>query len=262
MRKTALSLLLALTATLVGCTGNRPDDRTADLHGKRVLVFTGHGEGYVHDNIDASARMLLEMAAEEGFTADTTSRTDIFADDSLARYDAIVYANASYVALDEAQREAFRRFVRRGGGFVGLHAAACTGKDWEWFTQMIGGHFDFHPPLQPLALRRVDRTHPSTVVLPDTLHRTDELYFFKRLNPEARVLAVWETAGVDWAEGPRPEVMSSSLPSVWCNEFDGGRIWYSALGHDAATYDDPQYRDHVLGGLRWTMAEPSPKENE
>lgn len=262
MRKTALSLLLALTAILVGCTGNRPDDRTADLHGKRVLVFTGHGEGYVHDNIDASARMLLEMAAEEGFTADTTSRTDIFADDSLARYDAIVYANASYVALDEAQREAFRRFVRRGGGFVGLHAAACTGKDWEWFTQMIGGRFDFHPPLQPLALRRVDRTHPSTVVLPDTLRRTDELYFFKRLNPEARVLAVWETAGVDWAEGPRPEVMSSSLPAVWCNEFDGGRIWYSALGHDAATYDDPQYRDHVLGGLRWTMAEPSPKENE
>ena len=262
MRKTALSLLLALTAILVGCTGNRPDDRTADLHGKRVLVFTGHGEGYVHDNIDASARMLLEMAAEEGFTADTTSRTDIFADDSLARYDAIVYANASYVALDEAQREAFRHFVRRGGGFVGLHAAACTGKDWEWFTQMIGGRFDFHPPLQPLALRRVDRTHPSTVVLPDTLRRTDELYFFKRLNPEARVLAVWETAGVDWAEGPRPEVMSSSLPAVWCNEFDGGRIWYSALGHDAATYDDPQYRDHVLGGLRWTMAEPSPKENE
>ncbi len=262
MRKTALSLLLALTAILVGCTGNRPDDRTADLHGKRVLVFTGHGEGYVHDNIDASARMLLEMGAEEGFTADTTSRTDIFADDSLARYDAIVYANASYVALDEAQREAFRRFVRRGGGFVGLHAAACTGKDWEWFTQMIGGRFDFHPPLQPLALRRVDRTHPSTVVLPDTLRRTDELYFFKRLNPEARVLAVWETAGVDWAEGPRPEVMSSSLPAVWCNEFDGGRIWYSALGHDAATYDDPQYRDHVLGGLRWTMAEPSPKENE
>lgn len=262
MRKTALSLLLALTAILVGCTGNRPDDRTADLHGKRVLVFTGHGEGYVHDNIDASARMLLEMAAEEGFTADTTSRTDIFSDDSLARYDAIVYANASYVALDEAQREAFRRFVRRGGGFVGLHAAACTGKDWEWFTQMIGGRFDFHPPLQPLALRRVDRTHPSMVVLPDTLRRADELYFFKRLNPEARVLAVWETAGVDWAEGPRPEVMSSSLPAVWCNEFDGGRIWYSALGHDAATYDDPQYRDHVLGGLRWTMAEPSPKENE
>ena len=262
MRKTALSFLLALTAMLAACTSGRPDDRTADLHGKRVLVFTGHGEGYVHDNIGASARMLLEMAAEEGFAADTTSCTDIFADSSLARYDAVVYANASYVALDEAQREAFRRFIRRGGGFVGLHAAACTGKEWEWFTQMIGGRFDFHPPLQPLALRRVDRTHPSTVVLPDTLRVEDELYFFKRLNPEARVLAVWETAGVDWAEGPRPEVMSPSLPAVWCNEFDGGRIWYSALGHDAATYDDPLYRDHVLGGLRWTLAEPSPKENE
>ena len=262
MRKSALFLLAVLTSALSACTGNRPDDRSADLHGKRILVFTGHGDGYVHDNIGASARMLLEMAAAENFTADTTSRTDVFSDDSLARYDAIVYANASYVALDDAQREAFRRFIRRGGGFVGLHAAACTGKDWEWFTQMIGGRFDFHPPLQTLSLRKVDRTHPSTIVLPDTLRTEDELYFFKRLNPQARVLAVWETANVDWAEGPRPEVMSPSLPAVWCNKFDGGRIWYTAMGHGASTYDDPLFRAHVSGGLSWVLAPPSSRNDE
>ena len=80
---------------------------------------------------------------------------------------------------------------------------------------MIGGRFDFHPPLQRLTMKVVDRTHPSASMLPDTLTTEDELYCFKRLDPQARVLAVWETAGVDWGSGPKPEVMSPSLPAVW-----------------------------------------------
>ena len=201
------------------------------------------------------------MAAENGFAADTTSNTAVFCDDSLSKYDAIVYANASYVEplLDTAQRGAFERFVRRGGGFVGLHAAACTGRGWEWFTQMIGGRFDFHPPLQRLTLKVVDQSHPSTAQLPDTLQTEDELYVFKRLNPEARILAIWETAGVDWA-GREPEALTPSIPAVWCNQFDGGRSWYTALGHDSQNYDDPQYRAQVLGALRWVAAGPAPEK--
>ena len=130
------AFLLCALALLGSCANERQDDRTADLRGKSVLVFTGHGDGYVHENIAASARMLQEMAAENGFAADTTSNTAVFCDDSLSKYDAIVYANASYVEplLDTAQRGAFERFVRRGGGFVGLHAAACTGRGWDWST--------------------------------------------------------------------------------------------------------------------------------
>ena len=255
------AFLLCALALLGSCANERQDDRTADLRGKSVLVFTGHGDGYVHENIAASARMLQEMAAENGFAADTTSDTAVFCDDSLAKYDAIVYANASYVEplLDSAQRGAFERFVRRGGGFVGLHASSCTGRGWEWFTQMIGGRFDFHPPLQRLTLKVVDQSHPSTAQLPDTLQTEDELYVFKRLNPEARILAIWETAGVDWA-GREPEALTPSIPAVWCNQFDGGRSWYTALGHDSQNYDDPQYRAQVLGALRWVAAGPAPEK--
>ena len=158
--KTRFALIASL-CLLAGCSAQGPDNRTADLRGKRVLVFTGHGEGYVHENIAASAAMILELAAQEDFAADTTSDKRVFCDDSLERYDAIVYANASYVGLDSAQRSAFERFIRRGGGFAGLHAATCTDDDWTWFTRMIGGRFDFHPPLQRLTMKVVDRTHPS-----------------------------------------------------------------------------------------------------
>ena len=180
--KTRFALIASL-CLLAGCSAQGPDNRTADLRGKRVLVFTGHGEGYVHENIAASAAMILELAAQEDFVADTTSDKRVFCDDSLERYDAIVYANASYVGLDSAQRSAFERFIRRGGGFAGLHAATCTDNDWTWFTRMIGGRFDFHPPLQRLTMKVVDRTHPSASMLPDTLTTEDELYCFKRLDP-------------------------------------------------------------------------------
>ena len=107
------AFLLCALALLGSCANERQDDRTADLRGKSVLVFTGHGDGYVHENIAASARMLQEMAAENGFAADTTSNTAVFCDDSLSKYDAIVYANASYVEplLDTAQIE-LRRSIR------------------------------------------------------------------------------------------------------------------------------------------------------
>ena len=166
--KTRFALIASL-CLLAGCSAQGPDNRTADLRGKRVLVFTGHGEGYVHENIAASAAMILELAAQEDFAADTTSDKRVFCDDSLERYE-------------------------------------------------------------------------------------DELYCFKRLDPQARVLAVWETAGVDWGSGPKPEVMSPSLPAVWCSEFDGGRIWYTAAGHRPSDYADTLYREQVLGGLRWIMA--------
>ena len=255
MKTTAI--LIALCA-LLSCRTQRPDNRAADLHGKRVLVFTGHGDGYVHENIPASAQMMLRMAADEGFTADTTSRMEVFCDDSLGRYDAIVYANASYLKPDSAQKAALQRFIRNGKGFVGLHAATCAGKEWEWFTRMIGGMFDYHPPLQPLTLKVVDGTHPSTAGMPDSVEVSDELYVFRRLNPDARVIAVWETAGVDW-NGRRPDALLRSLPAIWCLEFEGGRVWYTALGHDPADYSRADYRAQVLGGLKWAVAGPAEK---
>ena len=256
------AFLLCALALLGSCANERQDDRTADLRGKSVLVFTGHGDGYVHENIAASARMRQEMAAENGFAADTTSDTAVFLRRSLAKYDAIASTrNASYAERCLTLRSAARseRFGPSGRRLLSAcMRRLCTGRGWEWFTQMIGGRFDFHPPLQRLTLKVVDQSHPSTAQLPDTLQTEDELYVFKRLNPEARILAIWETAGVDWA-GREPEALTPSIPAAWCNQFDGGRSWYTALGHDSQNYDDPQYG---AGARRMAgRAGPAPENN-
>jgi len=138
---------------------------------------------------------------------------------------------------------------------VGIHAATTTGTEWQWFTDLIGGVFAFHPPFQEFNVKVIDPSHPSTAVLKPKFRVKDELYIFKNLNPSIRVLAVSEFAGItSWGKNSAPDYFGNVMPSVWCNEFDGGRVWYTALGHDISCYSDPEYISHIVGGLKWTAA--------
>lgn len=247
-------IALMVTGLNTGATADKCDNNKAALNGKTILVFCGYGEGFVHQNIRASVEMFLKLGKMFGATVDTTSSTAVFDDARLYKYDVIAYANASYVALTPEQQAAFQRFIRRGGGFVGLHAATCTGNKWDWFTQMIGGYFAFHPAKQEFTLRVIDSGHPSTVILPASQQVIDELYIFKAMNPSLRVLAVSEFTGVNWGKYTAPDTFDGVYPAIWCNEFEGGRIWYSMLGHDDTDYAKPEYMAHVRGGLEWVLA--------
>lgn len=248
MKTLLLTLLMMCT---IGLYASKWDNKTASLKGKRMLVFTGYGKGFVHDNIDASAQMFVDMGSREGFRVDTTSSMSIFNDDALKKYDIIAFANASYLDFVQAQKDAFQKFIHSGGGFVGLHAATCTGNKWDWFTKMIGGCFDYHPARQQITVEVTDAAHPSTNVLPKPYRSEDELYIFKSMNPSIRVLAVHPYEGVDWGKRVQPQIFAEGFPAVWCNEFEGARIWYTSLGHNIADYSQPDYVAHVLEGVKW-----------
>ena len=63
---------------------------------------------------------------------------------------------------------------------------------------------------------------------------------------------VWWWGDNDWDRSVRN--VDVYKRQVWCSEFDGGRIWYTAAGHRPSDYADTLYREQVLGGLRWIMA--------
>lgn len=194
--------------------------------------------------------MFLELGDEYGFEADSSSDVRCFADSVLQRYDIVAFANASYVDFDSGQREAFRNFIRRGGGFVGVHAAACTGNKWAWFTRMIGGCFDRHPPLQPFVVRTTEAGRKRGTALPDSLTVNDECYLFRLTNPDRNILAVCETRTIDLTPTEEADSLPERVPVVWSLDFEGGRIWYTALGHRPEDYAQPWYRRHILEGLR------------
>jgi len=227
------------------------------LAGKKVLVYTKNGEGYVHENIPASVDALKKLGEENGFEVVSSEDPALFTEDNLAQFDALVFSNTNNEAFDtDAQKQAFQHYIRSGGGFVGIHSASGSERQWDWFAQMLGGRFHRHPPRQDFEVKVLDKNHPSTHFLPDIWHIVDdECYYLKNLNPANHVLLAADLTTVE--DEKREEYPANYFgdlfPLSWCHEFDGGRQWYTALGHRSEHYSDPQLMQHILGGIRWAI---------
>jgi len=223
-----------------------------------VLVYTHNGKGYVHDNVAASVAAIRKMALENGFGVDVTDDPNVFADATLLQYKALVFANSNNEAFDtDAQREAFQRFIRHGGGFVGIHSASGSERNWPYFWQILGGKFLRHPKLQPFTVRVVDPNHPATKGMAASFLWEDECYFIGYLNPNIHPLLVTDPAKLDDPERSKYSwtLLGNALPLSWYMLEDGGREFYTALGHKKEDYANPILYRHILGGIVWAMGE-------
>jgi type 1 glutamine amidotransferase len=231
------------------------DNRAAALQGKSILLFCKNGKGYIHDNIPSAKEAFIKMAKEEGFSLDTIDNSDVFREEKLTKYNAIIFCNTNNEVFEtEAQRVAFMCYIQAGGGFLGIHSACGTERNWSWFKQMLGGTFLVHPPFQKFPVRVVNQEHPSAKGIPEVWVVNDELYFLKEMNPAVRVIMASDFSNIKDGKD-LPNTFGTLFPSVWCNDFDGGREWYTALGHDKSDYSNPLYLQHLLGGLKWVVAE-------
>ena len=150
-----------------------------------VLVFS-RTEGFRHDSIPAGIAAIRQQGSNRGFSIDATEDANAFTDDSLARYKAVVFLSTTGDVLNAGQQAAFERFVRGGGGFVGVHSAADTEYDWPFYGRLVGAYFAGHPDIQNATIQIEDSGHPSTSSLPRAWMRRDEWYNFQR-NPRGRV---------------------------------------------------------------------------
>ena len=231
---------------------------------KRVLVytrnFTKDGKGYVHDNIAASIAMIRKLGRENGFAVEATDQPSVFTDPNLKNYQALVFSNSNNEAFEnEEQRGAFQRFIQRGGGFVGIHSASGSERNWPYFWAVLGGKFRRHPPLQPFTIQVLDQKHPSSAHLGATWQWADEFYYTENLNPRLHVILAGETGALKDPKAtetdPGKAFGDGLFPLAWCQEYDGGREFYTALGHKIEYYSDPKFQRHVLGGILWVLRE-------
>lgn len=256
--KTIVAILLVCIITTQlksqGTSGNK-------LKGKHILVFTKNGKGYMHENIPASIAAFQKMGKESDFTVDTTTNPALFTEDNLKKYDAIIFSNTNNDVFDtEEQKVAFMRYIQAGGSFMGIHSASGTERNWKWFKLMLGATFLRHPPFQPFTVHILDHKHEATKNLPSQWDTKDEFYLFKEINPSVNVLAFSDISVIkedNSGNNIKPEVFGNRYPSVWCHEFDGGRVFYTALGHDKNDYSNPAYLAHIVEGLKWLTAKAS-----
>jgi type 1 glutamine amidotransferase len=214
---------------------------------KKILVFSKTA-GYRHaTSIAPGKKYLMELGANNKFGVDTTENADVFTPENLKQYSAVVFLCTTGNVLNDQQQNAFQQFIRNGGGYVGLHSAADTEYDWPWFGELNGAYFKSHPRQQEAVFNIVDENNISTAHLPKVWKRFDELYNWKWIGTDLNVLiTIDETSYTGGANG-------DNHPMAWYHEFDGGRGFYTALGHDNKSWEDPLYLQHVLGGIKYAM---------
>lgn len=226
----------------------------------KVLVYTRNhvtnGKGYVHDNIATSVEAIRDLGAANGFAVDASDDPAVFTPANLKQYRAIVFSNSNHEAFqNDSQRQAFRQFVQAGGGVAGIHIATGTERNWPYFWSLMGGKFLRHPKLQKFTVTVKDATHPATRGLPSTFEWEDECYLFTNMNPDVKVLLTADPARVaDPKRSEEPGELRDGVYALsWYNTFDGGRQYYTALGHKKEHYSDPLLRKQIAGGILWVI---------
>lgn len=225
----------------------------------KALVFS-KTKGFRHQSIPDGVVALKKLAKEHQFSVYATEDADVFTDEKLKEYDVIILMSTTGTIFNDEQKAAFERFVQSGKGVVGIHSATDTEYEWPWYTKLIGAQFMNHPYIQSVRLNVVDKKHPATYHLPEKWLWTDELYAFKNFNENVRVLITADESSYDTNFSWKPtEGMGDFHPMAWTHEYDGGRIFYTALGHTDWSFLNENFTQHIYGGI-WYAAKGFPIE--
>ncbi len=212
----------------------------------RVLVFTKTA-GYRHASIPDGIAAIQKLGAENGFLVDTTENANNFQEDTLQKYAAVVFLSTTGDVLNHRQQADFERYIQSSGGFVGVHAATDTEENWEWYNKLVGAQFSNHPAIQEADLKVTNHKHLSTKHLADSWHRKDEWYNFKNYNTDVKTLLYIDEKSYQGGG------MGDNHPMAWYHNVEGGRAFYTALGHTSESYSEPDFLKHLLGGIQFAI---------
>ncbi|HLO69333.1 MAG TPA: ThuA domain-containing protein [Flavipsychrobacter sp.] len=228
----------------IGCNNASPEPGSTQPLVQNVLILT-KTNGFRHTSIEAGTAMFLNNATAWNISPVVVTGTNAFVGNSLDAYDVIVLLNTTGDIFNAEEQSVLQQFVRRGGGILAIHAATDAEYDWPWYGQMLGAWFDNHPAIQLATCKVPVSSHPAVANLPQLWQRTDEWYNFKQLQPDNHTLiTVDESSYTGGTHG-------ASHPMSWYRYFDGGRVFYTAMGHTEEAYSEPLFKEHIKGALQW-----------
>lgn len=213
---------------------------------ERILIFS-KTTGFRHESIEHGVAVLKQLALRNNMKADHSEDSRLFTDSTLAKYDALVFLSTTGDIFNESEKAAFVRFMQSGKGFVGIHAASDTEYSWPWYGQLVGGYFASHPAVQKANINVVDHDHLATKHLPKVWFHRDEWYDFKSMKKGLHILMELDETSYKGGK------MGKFHPIAWYQEFDGGRSFYTGLGHTVDAFDTEKFQEHIIGGLQYVM---------
>lgn len=222
----------------------------------RLLYFT-HSAGYRHEVIALSQEVVKQLGERSGaFAVTATQDPGALSAENLQRFAAVMFFTSGELPMSDAEKAALLAFVRSGHGFIGVHSATDTFYMWPDYLALIGGYFNGHPWHQGVTIDVVDRSSPLVGFLGAAFPIDDEIYQISDFDHRgSHVLLRLDPASVDLS---RPGVARRfyGWPLAWTRPYGGGRVFYTALGHEAAVWQDPRYQRMLLEAILWSMGAP------
>jgi uncharacterized protein len=212
----------------------------------KVLIFS-KTNGYHHASISVGIEAIKKLGMENGFDVDSTIDSTWFRTKTLKSYAALIFLSPTGKVFGPAEETALQEYIHHGGGFVGVHAATDCEYNWQWYGDLVGGYFKSHPKQQQAKLVVVNKDFPATKGLPDTWDHFDEWYNFKYLNKDIIPLIRIDESSYTGGEN------GDNHPMAWYHNFEGGRSFYTELGHTNECWADAMYLHHLLGGIQYAI---------
>jgi hypothetical protein len=219
-----------------------------------VLLFSKTA-GWHHKSTNQAVIALENMAQNHHFSIDWQEDANLINTENLAKFDVVIFLQTTGDILNDKQQKALEAFIQAGKGFVGIHSASDTEYDWPWYGKLVGRQFHIHPQIQTARLTVLDKKFPGVEYFPDSSLWTEEWYEFgAELSPNLNyILSVDESTydpKADWGKA-KGQGMGKFHPVAWYQEYDGGRSFYTALGHMGISYQNKAFLEHLYGGIYW-----------
>ena len=220
----------------------------------KVLVFS-KTEGFRHESIEPGIEAIKKLGLQNGFTVEATEDATVFNEAYLKDFMAIVFLNTTGNVLDPVQQSQMERFIQAGGGYVGVHSATDTEYGWPWYGKLAGAYFDSHPMnpnVQEGLVKVVQSNHTATDSLPASWTVADEWYNYKSIDPTNTVLINVDESSYEGGTN------GANHPISWYKEYDGGRTFYTGMGHTNEQFADTKFLSHLLGGIKYAIGLGTP----
>lgn len=218
----------------------------------KILIFSKTA-GWKHKSIPQGILAITEIAKAHQVQVDATKDAESFNQANLEQYAAVVFLSTTGDVLNEQQQKAFEKYIQGGGGFAGVHSATDTEYDWPWYNGLVGAYFETHPSKPSVRKGKaivINQQHPSTVDLPKVWVRNEEWHEFRDFNTDVTVLInIDETT----YKKPNEKPLSEPRPIAWFHNYDGGKAFFTAMGHPKESYAEPLFRKHLWGGISSVM---------
>lgn len=211
-----------------------------------MLVFS-KTEGFRHTSIETGVKAIEELGMENNFNVVHTEDASKFTASFLEQFNLVIFLNTTGDVLNEEQQTNFEKFIQNGGSFMGIHSAADTEYDWPWYGKLVGAYFLSHPEQAQANINILNTEHESCKHLPQVWSRFDEWYNYKSISADINVLLELDETSYSGGEN------GAHHPIAWYQEYDGGKMFYTGGGHTEASYSEPNFRQHLLGGIKYCL---------